>query len=228
MEIITYIPPPHITTLYKQHQQPPPPQPQLLPLAVQPQTKQQQTLKKCKILGEMTFETSILNRTTKKEILIKKLKEYYTNKENVEKLYKSIMEGIALRLIYWFCVSYSKKENIEINGERVIDGYRERLREYKNEMYDPYCRGERIYIERGEGEMMETTIGQLNFFRWGIEKGIIEYCEQNERRLREEMIRDKKETKKTRKIRKPKQPPPQPQPTNNNDPYITTTNSATL
>ena len=41
------------------------------------------------------------------------------------------------------------------------------------------CRWDRISIPYDENNYMETTIGQLNFFKWAIENHIVEYIETN-------------------------------------------------
>ena len=44
---------------------------------------------------------------------------------------------------------------------------------------DPFCRWERISIPYKGDTSIETTIGQLNFFKWALENKIIEYIENN-------------------------------------------------
>jgi hypothetical protein len=54
--------------------------------------------------------------------------------------------------------------------------YKRELKAYSKRLFDPFCRRERISFQiRGQKPIDETTVGQLNFFRWAIEKGVIKY-----------------------------------------------------
>ena len=46
---------------------------------------------------------------------------------------------------------------------------------YSKEMFDPYCRKDRIIIPYDETTKIMTTIGQLNFFKWAILNKVIDY-----------------------------------------------------
>ena len=43
------------------------------------------------------------------------------------------------------------------------------------DMFDPYCRRARIAVQRPDGSLFNTTLGQLNFFKWAIQNHIIDY-----------------------------------------------------
>ena len=45
--------------------------------------------------------------------------------------------------------------------------------------FDPFCRWDRISIPYKNDTCIETTIGQLNFFKWAIENNVINYIETN-------------------------------------------------
>ena len=53
------------------------------------------------------------------------------------------------------------------------------LKSYSKRRFDPFCRWDRITIPLNETEHIQTTIGQLNFFKWAMENKIIEYIEDN-------------------------------------------------
>jgi len=58
--------------------------------------------------------------------------------------------------------------------------YKHVLKSYSKRFFDPFCRRERIRFEvRGASPIEETTIGQLNFFKWAIENGVLAYIEAN-------------------------------------------------
>jgi len=50
-----------------------------------------------------------------------------------------------------------------------------KLKAYSKKRFDPFCRWERQWVPVDDTKEMETTLGQLNFFKWAIEHGVIEY-----------------------------------------------------
>jgi uncharacterized protein YlbG (UPF0298 family) len=79
--------------------------------------------------------------------------------------------------------------NGETDRERfsVFKSYRLELKAYGKVRFDPFCRRERIMIPYNSEANIETTIGQLNFFKWTIENQIIEYIEGNYDAIEEDM-----------------------------------------
>ena len=57
--------------------------------------------------------------------------------------------------------------------------YKLKLKAYSKKRFDPFCRWDRISMPYTNGTCIETTIGQLNFFKWTIENKVIEYIEEN-------------------------------------------------
>ncbi len=159
--------------------------------------------------------------TTQNSLLLGNLLEYYKKDNNLEKILP-IINGeskISLRLIDWFVTNYSKKNFTIYNlkhGEKevrfkVYIDYKLKLKAYSKKRFDPFCRWERINIPYnigGNEVYIQTTIGQLNFFRWAYEKKIIDYIENhldeinNDMNKRNSTSRSKKDkNKKTRKKR---------------------------
>jgi hypothetical protein len=127
--------------------------------------------------------------STQNELLLSKLLEYYSNLENLEKMLLIITgkSMISLRIIDWFVTNYSKKNftlyDIEINGKiirfKIYEDYKLKLKAYSKRRFDPFCRWERIEIPYKDGKYIETTLGQLNFFKWALENNVIQYIEEN-------------------------------------------------
>jgi hypothetical protein len=97
---------------------------------------------------------------------------------------------ISLRIIDWFVTNYAKKNFIIYNISqmnstndtsrfKVYNDYKLKLKAYSKKNFDPFCRWERVTIPYENDKYIETTIGQLNFFKWAIENKIIEYIEEN-------------------------------------------------
>ena len=109
----------------------------------------------------------------------------YNPENNFDKMLKIITgdSKISLRIIDWFTTNYAKK-NFTIymlNGQRfkVYDDYKLKLKAYSKKRFDPFCRYQKISIPYREGKFIETTIGQLNFFKWSIENKIVDYIEEH-------------------------------------------------
>ena len=136
--------------------------------------------------------------TTQNELLLTKLLKYYNKDDNLSKIL-SIINGesaISLRLIDWFTTNYAKKNYIIYN---VIDrrgtkkrfnvyvDYKLKLKAYSKRRFDPFCRWERINIPYGEDSHIQTTIGQLNFFKWALENNILDYINKNSAKIEADM-----------------------------------------
>tara|TARA_B100001121_G_C18294443_1_gene436833 strand:- start:174 stop:596 length:423 start_codon:yes stop_codon:yes gene_type:complete len=72
-----------------------------------------------------------------------------------------------------------KNKNGEIERFKPYIDYKLKLKAYSKRRFDPFCRWDRITIPYTEGTSIQTTIGQLNFFKWGLENKVIDYIENN-------------------------------------------------
>jgi hypothetical protein len=61
----------------------------------------------------------------------------------------------------------------------VYADYKLKLRAYSKRRFDPFCRWERISYPYKENMCIQTTIGQLNFFKWALENGVISHIAKN-------------------------------------------------
>jgi hypothetical protein len=135
---------------------------------------------------------------TQNDLLLNKLTEFYTDLEYLETMMR-IINGetkISLRIVDWFVTNYAKKYytvyNIpSLKGDvstrfKVYHDYKLKLKAYSKKRFDPFCRWERITIPFME-KHMETTIGQLNFFKWAIEYKVIDYIEENYQQIENDM-----------------------------------------
>jgi hypothetical protein len=130
------------------------------------------------------------NYTTQNELLLNNLLEFYNQDDNLTKMLKIITgeSKISLRIVDWFATNYAKKnytlyDMVNSAGEnirfKVYFDYKLRLKAYSKKRFDPFCRWERISIPYKNGTCIETTIGQLNFFKWALENKVIDYIDQN-------------------------------------------------
>ena len=157
--------------------------------------------------------------TTQNSLLLNNLMKFYNKPEILDKML-NIINGksrISLRIVDWFSTNYAKKHYTVYqlsNGNRfkVYIDYKLKLRAYSKKRFDPFCRWERISIPYKNDTSIQTTIGQLNFFKWALENEVINYIEENyndiekDMNLRNSTSRRKNETilsssQKTRKKR---------------------------
>jgi len=130
----------------------------------------------------------------KQDFIVRWLQDFYNQPGRLEAVLP-ILTGsspVSLRLIDWFVTNYSKKFNVSYpltsvatadnEGEAaprtfmVHFHYKRELKAYSKRLFDPFCRRERISFQvHGAAPIEETTVGQLNFFRWAIEKRVIDY-----------------------------------------------------
>ena len=134
--------------------------------------------------------STTLNYTTQNELLLNNLLEFYKDETNLTKMLKIITgeSKISLRIVDWFATNYAKKNYTlytmtNKNGEhirfKVYADYKLKLKAYSKKRFDPFCRWDRISIPYKDGTFIETTIGQLNFFKWALENGVVKFIEDN-------------------------------------------------
>ena len=126
------------------------------------------------------------NYSSQNSLLLNNLIKYYKENNNLDKMLK-IINGdinISLRIVDWFTTNYAKKYYTVydlVNGNRfkVYDDYKLKLRSYSKKRFDPFCRWDRISIPYKNETHLQTTIGQLNFFKWAFDNNVIDYIEEN-------------------------------------------------
>lgn len=128
----------------------------------------------------------------KKAAIDESLKQWYeadaTREETLEEIVSG-RSGVSLRVIDWFVTNYSARNPVIYDrGGQVVEvnaDYKEALRCFHKVAFDSFKR-------RGEAELR-----QRNFFRWAIEKGVVEYVLEH----RDEIEKDMTEMKKGKKPR---------------------------
>lgn len=129
----------------------------------------------------------------KQDQVVSWLQEFYSAPGNLEKLLPILQSTseISLRLVDYFVTNYAKKTNASFMqaGRHflVYFNYKRELNAYSKRLFDPFCRRERIMFQARGVEPFVTTVGQLNFFRWFIEKEILEYIAANREAIEKDM-----------------------------------------
>lgn len=123
-------------------------------------------------------------------LLLSSLTAYFSKNAEDRKRLRDIIDGrsaISLRLLDYFVTHYAKDKNISYwlpNSRKfaVYLDYKAQLKSFSKQMFDCFRRHQRIsfVIDGGAApEVIETTVGQLNLFRWALSNGVIDYIEQN-------------------------------------------------
>jgi hypothetical protein len=140
----------------------------------------------------------------KQELIIQSLQRFYSNREDLNEIVE-LLKGtsdVSLRLIDWFVTNYSKTHTTSyiLHGAEfvVYMNYKNQLKAYSKKLFDPFCRRERILFQIPGHEAFLTTVGKLNFFRWAIEKGILDYIKGHQPEIEKEMNTAMREQTKVR------------------------------
>ena len=137
---------------------------------------------------------------SKQDMLMGSLKDFFSVPENLGKMIPILTQKskISLRLLDWFVTNYAKKKNIGYfvthtkgGKERqmffnVYLNYKSQLKAYSKQLFDPFCRKWKIMKQKKlycgihfyykKDQYVETTVGQLNFFRWVIQNKVLDYA----------------------------------------------------
>ena len=152
----------------------------------------------CSTTPALAHGTSLYN--TQNDLLLHKVLRFYNENggENMDKMLAVIngTTNISLRIMDWFVTNYSKKHYTvyDLVGDasitasassrpkrfKVYVDYKLKLRAYSKKRFDPFCRWDRINVPHKNGTTyIQTTLGQLNFFKWAIENEVLRYIQEN-------------------------------------------------
>jgi hypothetical protein len=137
-------------------------------------------------------------------LLLTSLTSYFGKNAESARLFHDVVMGaspLSLRVIDWFVTHYAKAAKViyfvddqgtllesgipdGMNAARVrkvslyLD-YRAQLRSFTKMMFDPFRRHHRItfVLQANPLVTVETTVGQLNFFRWAIQNQVLTYIQ---------------------------------------------------
>lgn len=159
-------------------------------------------------------------------LLLSSVTTYYQKRSEYQKQLSMVIKGlspISLRLIDWFVTHYAQSNNVlywindqtnEMTEEYPNNGgshirkfnlyldYRAQLKSYTKLYFDCFRRHERItfVIEEDPLKTLETTVGQLNFFRWAFQNHVLEYIMNHLSEIEQSMAKYQKNLKKNQTI----------------------------
>lgn len=159
--------------------------------------------------AEKSFEKRI-NIDTKISLLMKSLTEFYKNPIYIKNIKEIIEQNsvVSLRILDWFITNYSKKNRTLINTDNkhidVYQHYKLQLKSFSKNIFDPFCRKNKIIFYYNENEFIETSCGQLCFFRWCFENDILLYVNEHLNVIEQDMKNSLKRNKKDKATHKRK------------------------
>jgi hypothetical protein len=127
--------------------------------------------------------------STQNDLLLTNLLAFYNQDNNLQTMLKVVAgeTRVSLRIVDWFVTNYAKKyytvytiPSVDASRRfKVYTDYKLKLKAYSKKRFDPFCRWDRISVPYTASSSVQTTIGQLNFFKWIIESSIIQYIEEH-------------------------------------------------
>jgi len=130
---------------------------------------------------------------SKNRVFMKTLKRFFEQKDHVKTFLEIVNEKshISLRILDYLVTIYSNKQKNKLGNYIMYQlydessgqyrnfnihmEYKSQLKAYSKKHFDAFRRNERIEF-CVDGQSIETTVAQLNFFRWAISNGLIEYA----------------------------------------------------
>ena len=119
---------------------------------------------------------------SKSDLLLESLTRFYDDPAHSARLHDILTtksQGISLRNLEWFITNYAKNRHVTYTTPAgraftVHVAYKSSLDGYSKKLFDPFCRTERIQFQG-----LTTTVAQLNFIKWCLTNGIIDYMTTN-------------------------------------------------
>lgn len=121
-----------------------------------------------------------------KGLLMLSISRFFSHEPNMSAVlpYINGSSPISLRMIDWFVTNYARRHNtcLVLEGGAHVNvylSYRTQLKAYSKQQFDPFRRRDRITYYYSRDSCIETTIGQLNFFRWLLQNQVLDYIVEN-------------------------------------------------
>lgn len=142
--------------------------------------------------------------TSHENDMIVKLIKFFSNRKYLNEVIGIVLsdqkeDKISIRLIDYFVTNYTKVIPVKlmikirkvVTEIDIFDSYQQHLKEKSKDYFDPFQRKNKIdycYInELNERISFSTSIGQLNFFKWAIQYGVVSYVRKNKVEINEHM-----------------------------------------
>lgn len=121
------------------------------------------------------------NYKSKSFIILQSVTFYFQkNKNNYFQLINILQNKnkISINFINWFIAVYCNNNIIFINDKLISSSFKTANKYYSKKYFNPLKKGDNIKIMLNNAEL-ESSVCQLNFFKWAYTNNIIEYIEKN-------------------------------------------------
>ncbi len=161
---------------------------------------------------------------SRQDLIMESVTDFFTDRNHLNQMMPILSQTahISLRILDYFVTNYAKKKKIiYLHNDRFVNvflNYKAQLKAYSKKQFDPFCRkirkingkqtNEAINFYYDTEKSIETTVGQLNFFKWAIQNGVLAYIVDHLTDIVEDMILSSKQKKtdvKTKKTKKNKE-----------------------
>ena len=92
-------------------------------------------------------------------------------------------DTISMSTINYVVTNYAQEFSSYIRHDDetiyIHRSYKNKLLRYKKTLFDPFCRTTKFPFYYEENKYIITTVGQLNFYMWALEIGLIEFIRNN-------------------------------------------------
>jgi hypothetical protein len=150
---------------------------------------------------------------TKLSLLMKSLTDFYRDSKYIDQIRDIVDQNsvVSLRILDWFITNYSKKHRTVIsspdkNPIDVYQAYKLQLKSFSKRVFDPFCRKNKIIFYYTDSDYIETSCGQLCFFRWCFQNSILTYVRDHLTEIEQDMktsLKAKKSEKDNSQKRQP-------------------------
>ena len=138
--------------------------------------------------------SSLTSVESRDEVLLRSLRKFYAAPAALRTLTDVLRNKtkISLRTLDWLVTNYAKKNNtVYTHAGRTVNvflEYKGCLKAFSKRSFDPFQRRDRIEIQDADGAQLQSTTGQLNFFRFAISMGVVGYALANAAAIEADML----------------------------------------
>lgn len=100
---------------------------------------------------------------------------------------KTTKKNINVKVIDYFISEYSRKNNIFIDDEAIHILYKNSSKTYSKKNFNPMRRGNKLSLTI-LGNDINTSVSQINFFKWFTNYSIYDYIEKHLDKIYEDMV----------------------------------------
>lgn len=126
-------------------------------------------------------------------LLMESVTDFYEDPVYMEQMISIINQThiLSLRILDWFVTNYSKKYKTIIPSSEynldVYQMYKLQLKSLGKIRMDVFCRKNKLIFYYAKDKFIETSCGQLCFFKWCFENDILTYVKEHQQIIEEDM-----------------------------------------